>query len=139
MEKIFRKAVVLMCLPIILNVGITVWCFNQRGIPQFKGYFIGTLLSMFFSIVWVFIARRALTVNIMAMFTVTLASFPIKIIVLAIIAFTGLFLFKMDQFYFGTAFLLGTLLSLFVEVWFLIAGNRFQRAKKGIGAPSVGK
>jgi hypothetical protein len=130
MKKIFVKAVVLICIPIILNIAISVYCFTNRSLPEFRGYFLGTMLSMFFSLVWVFIARKAITSNIMVMFTVTLASFPIKIFLLAIIALGGLFLLEMNQIFFGTSFLLGTILSLFVEVWFLIIANRLQRKLK---------
>lgn len=130
MKKIFVKAVILICLPIILNIGITIYCFNNRSLSEFKGYFLGTMLSMFFSLVWIFIARKAVTSNIMVMFTVTLASFPIKIVMLAIIALGGLFFLEMNQIFFGGSFLLGTMLSLFVEVWFLITANRFQRKLK---------
>src|SRR5512136_2186247 len=110
MKKLFIKAVVLICLPIILNIAITVYCFYNRSLPELKGYFLGTMLSMFFSLVWVFIARKAIVSNIMVMFTVTLASFPIKIVFLAIIALGGLFLIKMDQIFFGLSFLVGTIL-----------------------------
>jgi hypothetical protein len=130
MKKIFIIAVVLICVPIMINIGITVYCFNNRTIPEFNGYFLGTMLSMFFSLVWIFIARKALTSNIMVMFLVTLISFPIKIIFLAIFAIGGLYLLKMNQIFFGVSFLLGTILSLFVEVWFLISANKFQRKLK---------
>ncbi|MBP6990911.1 MAG: hypothetical protein KBC90_05330 [Spirochaetes bacterium] len=127
MKKIFIKAVIFICIPIFMNIGFTVYCFHNRSISEFKGYFLGTMLSMFFSLVWIFIARKAVTSNIMVMFTVTLASFPVKIIVLAIFALGGLFFLDMNQVFFGGSFLLGTILSLFVEVWFLITANRFQR------------
>ena len=139
MKKIFVKAVILICIPIILNIAITVYCFTSRSLPEFKGYFLGTMLSMFFSLVWVFIARKAITSNIMVMFTVTLASFPIKIFFLAIIALGGLFLMDMNQIFFGTSFLLGTILSLFVEVWFLISANRLQRKLKSEAKAAQGK
>jgi len=130
MKKLFIKAVILICLPIILNIAIMVYCFATRSLAEFKGYFLGTMLSMFFSLVWVFIARKAITSNIMVMFTVTLASFPIKIFFLAAIALGGLFLLDMNLIFFGTSFLLGTILTLFVEVWFLIMANRLQRRLK---------
>jgi len=130
MKKLFIKSVILICLPIILNIAITVYCLSHRSIPEFKGYFLGTMLSMFFSVVWIIIARKAITSNIMVMFTVTLASFPIKIVLLAIIALGGLFLLDMNQIFFGSSFLLGTILSLFVEVWFLVSANRLQRKLK---------
>ena len=139
MKKIFIKAVILICIPITLNIAITVYCFTSRSLPEFMGYFLGTLLSMFFSLVWVFIARKAITSNIMVMFTVTLASFPIKIFFLAIIALGGLFLMDMNQIFFGTSFLLGTILSLFVEVWFLITANRLQRKIKSELKTTQGK
>jgi hypothetical protein len=127
MERIYKKAVILSSLPVILNAGISVYCYFRASVPQFEGYFVGTLLVMFFSFVWIAITRKVLVSNIMVLFTVSLVSFPVKIIFLAIIAFGGLFILKMDTFYFGVSFLLGTLLSLFVEVWFLIAANRFIR------------
>lgn len=136
MKKLFIKSVILICFPIILNVAITVYCFYNRSLPEFKGYFLGTMLSMFFSVVWIFIARKAITSNIMVMFTVTLASFPIKIVLLAIIALGGLFLLDMNQIFFGGSFLLGTILSLFVEVWFLISANRLQRQLKAGSNPT---
>jgi len=130
MKKLFIRAVVLICLPMLLNIAITIYCFFRASIYQFKGYFIGTILGMFFSFIWIFVARKALTSNIMVMFTVSLASFPIKIVVLALVAFSGLFLLDMDQFFFGIAFLLATFLNLFIEVWFLIAGNKIIRKNK---------
>ncbi|MBN1495670.1 MAG: hypothetical protein JXA07_02810 [Spirochaetes bacterium] len=139
MKKLFIKATILICLPIILNIAITVYCYSNRSIPEFKGYFLGTLLSMFFSLVWIFIARKAIVSNIMVMFTVTLASFPIKIVFLAIIALGGLFFLGMDQIFFGGAFLLGTILSLFIEVWFLISANKLQRKLKSAIKPPQGQ
>ena len=130
MEKLFKKAVVLTSLPVILNSALTVYCFSARSLPQFKGYFIGTLLSLFFSVIWIFIARKALLANILVMFTVSLASFPIKIVFLALIALGGLYILGMDHIYFGFSFLLGTILSLFVEVWFLVSANKYIRKKK---------
>jgi hypothetical protein len=127
MKKLFIKSVILICIPIILNIAITVYCFYNRSLQEFKGYFLGTMLSMFFSLVWIFIARKAITSNIMVMFTVTLASFPIKIVFLTIIALGGLYFLQMNHIFFGGSFLLGTILSLFVEVWFLITANKIQR------------
>jgi hypothetical protein len=138
MKRLFIIAVILLSLPILLNIGITIYCFNYRGIPEFNGYFLGTLLSMFFSIVWIIIARKAITSNIMAMFTITLASFPIKIVFLVAIALGGLFLLNLNQFYFGVSFLLGTILSLFVEVWFLISANKLQRKMKSAAKTTGG-
>src|SRR4030067_3387122 len=130
MERIYRKAVILACLPIILNLAISVYCFHNASLRQFAGYFVGTLLGMFFSLLWMVITRRVLVSNIMVLFTVSLASFPVKIIFLAAVAFGGLLILKIDTFYFGISFPAGTLLSLFVEVWFLVTANRFIRKNK---------
>ncbi len=132
METLFKKAIVLTSLPILLNIALCVYCVYTRSQPQFTGYFVGTLLSMFFSLVWIFIARKALLANIMVMFTVSLASFPIKIIFLALVALGGLFILRMDKLYFGISFLLGTFLGLFVEVWFLVSANKYIRKKNGV-------
>jgi len=50
---------------------------------------------------------------------ITLGGFPLRLVILAVFAFGGLYLFKMNSTFFAIAFLAGTIYSLVVEVWFL--------------------
>ena len=130
-QKKFKKAIILMITTVGLNLALSVCSFVFKGSTEFKGYLAGTLLSMVFSILWVFMVKKVSFSNPMVLFSLSLGSFPIKILVFAIFAFGGLLLFQMNQMYFGMAFLLGTVISLIIEVWFIITVNRIIRESKG--------
>ena len=124
MEKKFRTAVTLMLIPVAINVGVTVYCFLALGPEIFKGYLLGTALSFVFSIAWIIMVRRITLSNLMVLFTLSLGSLPIKIIIFALVALGGHYLLGMNQLYFGIAFLFGIATSLIIEVWFIIAINK---------------
>jgi hypothetical protein len=129
-QKKFSKAVILMVLTACANIVLSIASLAYKGFPEFKGYISGTILSMIFSILWVMMVRRVSFSNPMVLFSLSLGSFPIKIVVFAVFAFGGLLLFQMNQMYFGMAFLFGTVVNLLVEVWFIIAVNRIIRESK---------
>ncbi len=126
MEKKFKIAFILMMIPVAINIAGTILCALYIGPDAFKGYLAGTLLSLFFSIFWLVMARKVTLSNIMVLFTVSLGSFPVKIILFAIFALGGLYILKMDQLYFGISFLFGTVVSLVIEVWFILAVNKLK-------------
>lgn len=130
MARKFRIAVILMLVPVFINLALTVLCYLNYATPQFKGYFVGTFLSMFFSLIWIFMARKISLSNIMVLFTLSLGLFPVKLILFALFAFGGLYLLQMNQLFFGFSFLLGTVLSLFVEVWFVLSVNKLYIKRK---------
>lgn len=124
MEKKFKIAVVLMAIPIIGNSIITILCYMHKGPTEFKGYLLGTLLGMFFSVIWLVIAKKVSLANAMVLFTYSLGAFPVKIILFAAFAFGGLYLLNMNQVYFGVSFLVSVFFSLAIEVWFILALNK---------------
>ncbi len=124
MEKKFKIAVILMFVPVIINAAATVFVHQNRSAAEFAGYFAGMILSFSFSIAWVILARKVSLSNIMVLFTVSLGSFPVKILVFAAFVFGGYFIFHFNQLFFGIAFLFGTVASLLVEVWFIISVNK---------------
>ncbi len=126
MEKKFKTAFILMMIPVAINIAGTILCALYLGRAEFKGYLAGTLLSLFFSVFWLVMARKITLSNIMVLFTVSLGSFPVKIVLFAVFALGGLYVLKMDQIYFGISFLLGTILSLVIEVWFILAVNKLK-------------
>jgi len=136
MKEKFRNAVILMFVPFVINVLVTVMCAMTRGSSEFRGYLAGTLLSLMFSLIWVFMARKVSESNIMVLFTLSLGSFPIKILIFAIFAFGGLYIFEINQMYFGFSFLFGTIITLVIEVWFIISVNKLNIARRAGKADS---
>ena len=131
-QEKFRKAIILMILIVCLNIGLSIYSMMFKGVPEFKGYLLGTLLTMVFSILWVLMVRKVSFSNPMVLFSLSLGAFPVKIIVFAVFAFGGLLIFRMNRAFFGMAFLLGTVLSLFVEVWFILTVNKIvRRSRRG--------
>ncbi len=102
----------------IINSIIGGLCYLFIGDPQFKGYLTGTALSFVLSMLWVLGARQGMKSNTMVLLTITLGGYPVRLLILALFAFGGLYIIKMDITYFAIAFLIGTILSLVVEVWF---------------------
>jgi len=120
----YKIAAVLMILPVIINLFVSFYCLNRLGISTFMGYLNGTLLGMFFSMIWIVIAKKVTFSNPMVLFTYSLGSFPIKLIIFAIFAFVGWKVMNMNQFFFGLSFLSCIVVSLLIEVWFMISVNR---------------
>lgn len=113
-----RKAFLFMFLFAIINTIIGGLCYLFIGMGQFKGYMTGTALSFILSMLWVMGARKGMTSNTMVLLTITLGGYPLRLLILALFAFGGLYIIQMDTTYFAIAFLVGTVLSLIVEVWF---------------------
>ncbi len=129
-ESKFKKAFVLILLPVAVNIALTVLCYLYRQPTEFKGYFVGTFLGMFFSFLWIFMIRKIAMSNIMVLFTLSLGLFPVKLILFAVFAFGGLYLLQMSQLYFGFSFLLGSIFNLLIEVWFIMAVNKVHIRRK---------
>jgi len=123
MDK-FRKAVLLLLIPSTINILITISCYITRGPAEFMGYFLGTVLSISFSLLWIIMVKKVTISNPMVLFALSLGTFPVKLIVFALFAFGGYYLIHMNNIYFGFAFLLGTVLSLVIEVWFTVSVNK---------------
>ncbi|MBN1531524.1 MAG: hypothetical protein JXA20_02570 [Spirochaetes bacterium] len=124
MEKKFKIAVILMLIPVIINTVATAYVYQNRHETEFAGYLAGTILSFAFSIAWVIMARKVSLSNIMVLFTISLGSFPVKILFFAAFVFAGYLVFHMNQLFFGLSFMFGTVASLIVEVWFIISVNK---------------
>jgi ABC-type nickel/cobalt efflux system permease component RcnA len=78
-------------------------------------------------------AKRVTFSNPFKLFTISIGLFPVKLIVFVIVAFGTLYLIGIDKFFFGFAFMIGTIMTLFVEVIFIVDVNRAAVHKKKHG------
>lgn len=131
MEEKFKKAVIYMSLPAFLNIAIAIYCYENYDLQKFAGYLAGTILCVIFSALWLWMAKKVTVSNPFKLFTISIGLFPVKLLVFMATAFGTHFLLNIDKFYFGFSFLLGTLLTLLVEVKFIVEMNReFQRSRE---------
>jgi hypothetical protein len=68
--------------------------------------------------------------NIMMLFALSLGLFPVKLIIFGVFAFAGIYVLKMDPIFFGISFLIGTVFSILIEVWFIISVNKINIKQK---------
>jgi hypothetical protein len=116
--KNLKKAFILMTVFAALNALIGGACYLWIGMAPFRGYMTGTALSFILSILWVLGAKKGMKANTMVLLTITLGGYPVRLLILGVFAFGGLYLIQMDTTYFALSFLVCTILSLIVEVWF---------------------
>lgn len=102
----------------IINFIISGICYKSIGMAQFKGYAIGTFLSFVLSLIWILGAIKGIKSNTMVLLSITLGGFPVRLIILGVFAYGGIYIARMNTMYFAIAFLMGTILSLIVEIWF---------------------
>ncbi len=113
-----KKAVIFSALITAANLAISFALLSMKGGSEFRGYLAGTILNAIFVLLWVFGARRGIKSNTMVLLLITLGGFPLRLGILLLFAFGGLYVFQMDIFFFALSFLVGTILSLMIEVWF---------------------
>ena len=130
MEDKFRKAFLLMLIPAIINIAASVYCYFNFNPYQFAGYLTGTILGIVFSALWLWMIKRVTVSNPFKVFKVTTLLFPVKLLVFVIVAFGSSLLMNIDQIFFGIAFLIATILTLIVEVRFVLSINRIHAEKR---------
>ncbi len=127
MKNIY-KALYVITISVILNTIISFICYSYKGLPEFKGYLTGTMLSFILSFLWIIGAIKGMKSNILILLRITIIGFPIRLLILAIFTFGGLYILKMDLIYFTVSFLIGTVMSLIIEVWLFntlrLSGNK---------------
>ncbi|MGV7930322.1 MAG: hypothetical protein AB2L13_15710 [Spirochaetota bacterium] len=116
--KNLKIAFLLISLFAVVNLVISGACYLFIGMTEFKGYLVGTALSFILSALWVLGARKGMKSNTMVLLAITLGGFPLRLALLGVFAFAGLYIIKMSTMHFAIAFLVGTILSLIVEIWF---------------------
>lgn len=113
-----KRALKFLILSALINIIIGVIFYYTKGVSEVKGYLTGTALSFLLSFLWVLGARKGMKSNTLVLLMITLGGLPLRLALLALFAFGGLYIIKMDSTYFAVSFLLGTIVSLIIEVWF---------------------
>jgi len=127
-EQKIKKAVFLMFIPALLNLSLTCHFFTSQGKSEFLGYLTGTLLSILFSIIWILQTGKGVNSSFIKLLKITFFGFTGKIAVFCFMVFGGYLFWNFNRFYFTGAFLLGTIIALVIEVWFLF--TMFKIGKK---------
>jgi len=105
-------------LPVLINLIISVYCFVSIGHSQFLGYIIGVVLCYLLSIVWFFQVKKGVSANAFSLFKLIFGGFILKVAFFLIFIFIVFQIYSFNRYYFSAAFLIGTLLSLVMEVKF---------------------
>lgn len=113
-----KKAVRFIILATGINLAISAAVFYFKGRPEFLGYLVGTVVNTVFVTIWYIGARKGIKANSLMLLLITVGGFPVRLGILILFAFGGLYLFQMDTIFFAIAFLVGTIFSLVIEVWF---------------------
>ena len=123
MNKI-KKVAILISIPTFINIAVTIFCYLQIGKSEFLGYLTGTILSLIFAIIWIWMAKKFSSSNILVIIAISLGTLPVKLIIFAILAFGGVYYFNISKIYFAISFLFGVLASLIFELWYVLSVNK---------------
>lgn len=88
------------------------------GVAPGKGFAIGCLLSLILTLLWIAGAIKGMKSNTLVLLSITAGGFILRLILLAVFAAGGVYILMMDLPTFAIAFLIGTIFSLVLEVWF---------------------
>jgi hypothetical protein len=88
------------------------------GVAPGKGFALGCLLSLTLTLLWIGGAIKGMKSNTLVLLSITAGGFILRLILLAVFAAGGVYILMMDIPTFAIAFLIGTIYSLVLEVWF---------------------
>ncbi len=114
----FKRALLLIFIYLVVSILITVLIYMMGTMPQAEGYALGTLLSFILSVIWVLGARKGMQSNTLVLLSITVGGFMLRLILLGVFMAGGVYVLKMSLNVFAISFLVGTIYSLILEVWF---------------------
>ena len=102
----------------IISIIVSAIVYLYGGLAPGKGFAIGCLLSLLLTLLWIAGAIKGMKSNTLVLLSITAGGFILRLILLAVFAAGGVYFFMMDLPTFAIAFLIGTIFSLILEVWF---------------------
>ena len=113
-----KKAYLSILIYTIISVILSSIVYLRGGISYGKGFAIGCLLSLILTLLWIAGAIKGMKSNTLVLLSITAGGFLLRLTLLAVFAAGGVYIFMMDLPAFAIAFLIGTIYSLVLEVWF---------------------
>ncbi|HQL43435.1 MAG TPA: hypothetical protein PL073_06030 [Spirochaetota bacterium] len=113
-----KKAYLSILIYTIISVILSSIVYLRGGISYGKGFAIGCLLSLILTLLWIAGAIKGMKSNTLVLLSITAGGFLLRLTLLAVFAAGGVYIFMMDLPAFAIAFLIGTIYSLILEVWF---------------------
>ncbi len=120
----YKKAAVLLIIPLSINLIISVVLLLSGKEFQFIGYLTGTLTSAALSVIWLFQVKNKETSNVLHFMKMMLQGYALKILFLIALLIGGYLLFHFHRISFIIAFFFGTFGSIAVEVWYYISMSK---------------
>jgi len=120
MEKKYRVAVILSFIPAFINIGVLVsgYGFLNFTEPQLTGYFMGTILAIVLSVIWLIQVKGASGSHAIKLFKVTFKGFLIKLVVFVIFIAGIYYCIEFSRKFFAASFFLALFLGSLIELWF---------------------
>ncbi len=118
MEIKYRMAVIFNIIPAVVNIAVSVWFFISFTNPEFKGYFLGTILGIILSVIWLVQVRKAAGSHAIKLLKVTYKWFFVKFLVFVIFIAGVYYLIEFSRVWFVVSFFIALSMSAVVELWF---------------------
>jgi hypothetical protein len=118
MEKKYKVAAALNTLPALVNIAVCGYGFFYFGNIQYRGYVIGTILSIILSILWLMQVKKALGTHAIKLLSITFTWFFIKFAVFLIFIAGVYYLINFSRTYFAISFFIALFISAVIELWF---------------------
>jgi len=124
MEKKYKTAIALNVIPAVVNLVVSGYFFFNFTLLQFAGYFIGSILGILLSIMWLIQVRKAFGSHAIRLLKITFKGFFVKFIVF-IVFISGVYsLVKFNRTFFAASFFIALFLSAIIELWFYASINK---------------
>jgi hypothetical protein len=118
MDNKYKVAVVLNALPALVNFAVCGYGFFYFSNLQFRGYLIGTILSIILSVMWLVQVKKALGTHAKKLLSITFTGFFIKFVVFLLFIAGVYYLINFSRMFFAISFFVALLISAVIELWF---------------------
>ena len=118
MDSIYKKVAGLQVIPAVINIAGMIYVFFNYGTPQFAGFFLGAILGIILSVIWVLQTKKALYSHAIRLMKITFKGLLIKVIVFLIFMTLAYAALDFDIVFFAGSFFIALFLSAIIEIWF---------------------
>ncbi len=118
MEEKYKMAAAFHVIPALVNISGSVYVFTSRDLMEFSGYFIGTLLGIILSVIWLLQVKKVLGTHALKLIQITFKAFLVKVLFFLVFIIGVYALFKFSRSYFAMAFFIAVFISAVIELWF---------------------